>query len=636
MKSHSISTRFILPSTLGFLLGAVCSGAIAYWFFIAPERSNQPAGVGSTTSLAESASETHGPQEPSTRVSNSFKLNRMSVRNVEELEGIQSPFEQDIALRIFLASQDELQVGELFTKSQEIFSDADRMDLQSAIVQRLAQLNPHLALTQVLEMSPQHGSTELVGIVFQEWAHSNLDAAVSRARTLDEHARESALGAIVRERMDLSEDTVREIARDLGNEQIAISAITQRKIQQSIGDPRRAWTELATQLQNDASHRWTIARVAIAWIDKSGLEVLDQVQQSLSNTETRQSVVRNVLLHVAQSDPSSAFNYALTIKNDPYHSIIQSIASSWARSNPRAALMAASEIEGVSVRKTAEEAVVTTWAHGEPRGVLHGVAALPKHLEETATREALTAIARESPQEAAQLVAAMESGPMKSSGAASVASMWSRQDHEAALDWIMNEPGIQELRNELLNSLIYRLVEVNPELAMTTALAQPIEESEDGMGMFGLKGMGMESNVIMTLAFSNLDKAVELFPQVREGPTRIYTSHILSGILVSEGEVDRAFAMVEQVPESDRQKCYFALATAWASTDPKEMFNSMNRLPSKEVKSRAAMVLVHTNRFKKSLTDEQVEEARGFLTKEDAATLEEQDAQALQAIFMGF
>ena len=621
---------------MGFLLGAVCSGVVAYWFFIAWEESNQLANGEQPKPPAESDSDIYRQQDPSTDVSISSESRRMRVRNLEDLQGIQSPYEREMALRIFLASQDELQVSELHTKSQEIFLDTDRIDLQTAVVQRLAQLDPSLALTRVLEFSTQHGTAQLVESVFQEWAHSNLDAAVSRARTLDEDLREFALRAIVRERTDLSEETVRAIARDLGNEQIAISAITQRKIQEAIGNPEKAWIELATGLQDDASQRWTIARVAIAWVEKSGMKVLDQVQQSLTNVETKQSVVRNVLRHVSDTDPSGAFNYALTVKNDPYHSIVQSMASNWARSDPQAALIAASAIERVSIRRVAEEAVVRTWAFGEPKRVLDDVDALPAHLEETAARAALTALARVSPHEAAQVVAAMEPGPMKSSGAAGVASTWSRQDHGAALEWIMNEPGIQEFRHELINSMIYRLVEVDPELAMTTALAQPIEESEDGHGLFGPKGMGMETNVIMTLAFSDLEKAVELFPQVREGATKTYAFHILSGSLVSEGEVDQALAMAEQVPDSDRQSCYLALATAWAATDPEGMLNSMDRLPSKEVKSRASMVLVHTNRFKRELTDEQVEEARKFLTREDAMALEEKDAQALQSIFMGF
>ena len=50
----------------------------------------------------------------------------------------------------------------------------------------------------------------------------------------------------------------------------------------------------------------------------------------------------------------------------------------------------------------------------------------------------------------------------------------------------------------------------------------------------------------------------------------------------------------------------------------------MNRLPTKEAKSRGAMALISYNRYEKTLTDEQIEAARKYLTDEDAKALEEQ------------
>ena len=64
------------------------------------------------------------------------------------------------------------------------------------------------------------------------------------------------------------------------------------------------------------------------------------------------------------------------------------------------------------------------------------------------------------------------------------------------------------------------------------------------------------------------------------------------------------------------------VAAAWAGSDPEGVLNSMDRFPSDEIKSRAALVIVSYNQFQKNLTDEQIEEAKTFLTEEDAKTLE--------------
>ena len=192
------------------------------------------------------------------------------------------------------------------------------------------------------------------------------------------------------------------------------------------------------------------------------------------------------------------------------------------------------------------------------------------------------------------------------------------------------------MRSELLSSIMYNLVRADPELAMSTALAQPIDEEKSGFGMFGRGGMGMELSVISTLAFSDVDKAIELLPRVREGPTKLMSYQMVAQSLLMEDEIDKAFNMVQQVPESDREKLYQAISTSWVATDPKGMLNSMDRFPSKEDRSRAAALLVSTNQYSKTLSDEQIEEAKKHLTDEHARAIEKGDLEVLQSLFRAF
>ena len=636
MQTPQSPGRLVALLSIGFVIGVACSCAV-YWLFVAPDGGSGDQFVDTVVAPAPTESDPRTQEQSSPiRVSNTPEPLKFPVRSLDEIASMKSASEQQLALRIFLSDLDEVQVAELLTQSQDVFEDADRIALQSAIVQRLSHQNPSRALSLVLEMDSSLNREGFVTSVFKEWAHSNLDEAVARARTLNPYLKRTALSVIVQERTDLSDDSIRAIARDLDNELIASSAIAQRRIEEAIDDPEMTWYELVTDLQDDPANSRTLIRVATAWIEKSGLGALDQIYQSLTNIQTRQNVIRNVLREVAQTEPESALNYALTLESDPHHSIVSDIASVWANSDPRSALTAALGIEKTSVRKAVSEMVVRVWALNEPKSVLEGIDALPADLQERASSSAISSIVGKSLEEAVNLVCAMESGSVKTSSARSVASMWASRDHKAALEWILNEPSVEEIRSELLSSIMHTLVRVDPELAMSTALSQPIVEDNSILGMIGPGGVGREFNVISSLAFSDVDKAIELLPQVREGPTKHMSYQLIVQSLLMNDEIDKAFSMVQQVPESDQEKVYQAISTFWATTDPQSMLKSMDRFPSKESRSIAAVVLVSANQFSKALSEEQVEEAKKHLTDEHAKALEEGDAEVLQSMFQVF
>lgn len=610
--------RLIGLLALTFLLGVVTTGA-GYWVVNSIGKRHYSTDSASLKLTVKSGSKI---PEQSARLSGSgsFDTPVSSVSKFEDLEQFDSAFQRGVALHNFLANLGEERVSDLLAQSQRIYSSSERDELQLAGVRRLAQLNPKLALSRVLEMN-QSGALDLVGAVFREWAYSDLDGAVSKAQTLDGRTKDHALATIVQVRSDLSEDALRAIARDFGNEQIALTAIAQRKLSEAIGDPEKAWNDLAVDMQHEAENTWAITRVAIAWVKQSGLSVLEQISQTLTDSNIQLSVVRDVLMDVAGSNPAGAFRFALSVENDPWNSTVRNVARIWANTDPRSALVAASEIEKLSVRKDAEESVLAVWATNNHQEVLEIVGNLPVHLQSTATMNAVREFAKHNPEEAARFVVEMESGLERSQTASFVASIWAQRDHMSALEWILNEPGIEEVRSTMLRSVVMRLVQVDPQLAVDTALAQPIEEVESDVVMNAYRGTGMELSVISSLVYSDLDKAIELLPQVREGHTRTVANRTVAAALVNEGEIDRAFSLAQQMSDGDSESFHLAIATAWAGRDPVGLLDSMDRLPGEEVKSRAAMMLISRNSFSTELSDEQVEKAKNFLTEEDAKAL---------------
>lgn len=621
MKTERLQlSRFALPALM-FLLGIGVSSAV-YWLFLALENSNQS--TGSLSTVPDRTTTPSGVDQSAARQPTGLtEESLVRLADLEEILQINSPFDRGTALRNVLANTDEDGAFELLTQSLELPSRASSRELQSAIIQRLAQVNPARALSIAIKLDKRelYLADQLVPCLFREWARTNLDEAISSARSLEERIRRPALEAILQERLDLSQERLRTIARNLGNEQVAHALFLQLEIEAAIDNPDDLWNELATKLQDDTQQSWKLSNVAIAWIEKSGFDVMDQIVSTLTNSQARVQLVRDVLRRVAETDPVSAFEYALSIDDDLYNIILNGVASSWAHVDPEAALAAASQISQSTLRNDVEGTIVRAWASASPKEVLQVANTLPERLSAQATQSAISTIAWSAPVEAAELVAELEPGPEATQIASDVVYTWSRGDAKAALDWILTEPAVEEIQPQLLSTIIGRLAPVDPQLAMGIALSQPIAESETGM----------ELRVISALAFEDVDKALEFIPQTREGQTRLRAYQSVGGALIRENDVDRTLDLLQKVDDAERITVFQPIAADWARTDSEGLLKSMDRLPSQEFRSKAAMAIVLSNReWKKVLSDERIEEAKKFLTDDDQQLLEDADASTFQ------
>ena len=619
-SSTSRRKRYALPA-LTFLLGIGFSLAV-YWLLLAPNKSNQLQEAITEIPSKYDTSKTHD-QHASAQALGPDQSSSATPTSLSDIEQINSPFDRSLALRDLLANTDEEGAFDLLTQSLSLPSHPRSRELQTAIIQRLAQINPSRALTHATKLDKREPflPAQFVPNVYKEWAQSNLNEAITSAKSLEESTRRSASEAILQERIDLPEEKLREIARDLGDEQIAVALIRQLEVNKAIENPARNWSGLVSSLQDDVQHSWNISRVAISWIEESGFGVMDQIVSSLTNSQTKLQVVRNVLNSVAETDPSTAFEYALTIEDDLYNMTLTGVADTWARSDPRAALAAASQVDQSTLRNQLQDSIIRTWAHAEPRGILKSAGELPERLSALATQAAIWSIAWTSPREAAELVSELEAGPEKTQIATDVAFTWARGDARAALDWIQTEPSISDIQPQLLESIIGRLAPVDPALAMEIALGQSIADG----------GTGMELRVVSALAMEDVEKALELLPQTRKGQTRLRAYQNVGRALARNNNIDQALELLQQVPDPEKSSVFLPIAAAWARTDSEGLLDSIDRLSSQELKSKAAMAIVLSNReWQKVLSDERIEEARKFLEEGDRQLLEEGEASTFQ------
>ncbi len=545
--------------------------------------------------------------------SESSRADQSTIRSLKDLEQNKSPLRRSLALHELVSTAEKKQVLELLEASDEI-DPQRRRQVQRLILQRLAQLDPVKAYEQIQSLAA-HDSVHLIESVFKEWSAHSLEDAVEFAGSLEDEEKSIALRGILAERTDLTDEKRRQVAQQLDDEGYAIHLIIQEKLSKPIVNPEKTWDEITREIEGDPGQSWMLATVARAWVDKSGLRVLDRISKSISNLQTRQMVLSSVLLRAAEIDVEGAFEYALKYDDRPgnFNSLLSVVTNAWVKSDPQSAMDAASQVEKFGLRRRVEESVARAWAIQNPRDLLSILDTLPDHLRNTATRTAISTMVNEGPLEASKFVASMK-GTLRATAAATLIGVWSsrHKDYEGMLDWVLNEPGIADIRGLLLPTALSQVSYGDPKLAMDEALKQPMKPGQPGL----------EASIIYFLTHSNIDSAREFLPRVRAGTTQTEAYGHVGNYYLQNGETDEVFNLAVELPVSNRAAYFQTLLHTWSQYDPSSLLDSIDKLPTPDSKSKAALALSATNEFHRKLTKKQLETASKYLSQEDAESLQ--------------
>ncbi len=188
----------------GAILGSAATVAVVFLlpFFSGDSAKDWRAGIPSN--VLDTKSETTGKS--------------IAVQRLEDILQFEKDFERRAALFGLLMSATEDGLIEYLDQSKEF----DSPSIESAIIQKLASLNPQIAIDHVstLPMSRQY---DLVTAIFEEISLSNLDQARNLALALDQTLQQAALQGILRARHKYSDDLMLDIAKDLNQEIYAVS-----------------------------------------------------------------------------------------------------------------------------------------------------------------------------------------------------------------------------------------------------------------------------------------------------------------------------------------------------------------------------------------------------------------------------
>ena len=132
---------------------------------------------------------------------------------------------------------------------------------------------------------------------------------------------------------------------------------------------------------------------------------------------------------------------------------------------------------------------------------------------------------------------------------------------------------------------------------------------------------GTEVWVILELCRTDLGKAIELLPRVRETSKHL-ASIWIGEALVRTGRPLQALELAEQLPEDLRDSFYYDMVRRWADHDTLQLFESIESFASKQLQSNAAKGLIWNSRYDSVLSMSQLEQVRSYLTEEHAEEVE--------------
>lgn len=557
-------------------------------------------------------------------------------------------FDRKLAIASWVATLSDDQILTWLQQSTEptwSASAENRNELQSVLLQKLSISSPEQAVDFASSREYRRGYT-MTSIVFQSWARLDLESAIAYIKNMDGQESAYLLPTILQARTDLTLERQREIAKELGNESYAFSNYFRALTEDEIDNPEETWSEiikLASQESVQNAARFPLSKVAVAWVEKDGIKVLDNIVSSISQDSEFSYALSSVFGALSTDQPEEIFDYVMNNLGDRAQEVIQrsGILYNWAREDPRGMLSKAESLPASRFRQDMAHQAVWQWADDNPRQVLESLEILAPEVREEASRAAIRTLARISPTEAAEFVLDESEYSVQLNLARTLVGEWAYQDVEATKDWVLNLPYNNPLRADLIPTLTRTLVDNEPRAAFQLALEQPIEEPESDL----IPAMSPESSIISSISYQDLELAIELLPQVRDvGFSKNFAYGTIGSSLIQAGETQQAFDLAKDLSREQQARYYQSIASLWAMEDSQGLLEAFDNFPTAEIKSKTALSVVMFNSTTNTYSTEEVARLEKFLSKEDREKLamiqdidlmnpSPEDVQKLQELF---
>ena len=558
-------------------------------------------------------------RDPSTRSdASNGSTNLAAASSIHEIVLPEQAFDRKVAILATIATQSDDQLLSWLEQSTDPswkVSPEILNEIQYTLLQKLTMTAPQRAIEFVWALDDQR-RTHLASVVFLTWANLDLEDAIENVKQWTDDEAENFLPTILRAQEGLTLERQREIAKELGDENYAFVNHFKTLVTEGVEDPRETWFEIVSLANSESVQGATgnaLSELAVAWVEREGMEVLDEIVASISHTTEYDFALTQIFSALSEENPEEIFDFALNNLGDRAHSILQgsSVIFYWAQKDPKAVLAKAETLPASGFTRNLVWRVIWQWADDNPRQILKEIELVPGEHQAQARYIAIQALTRSSPDEAAKLVLQEQDPQTRATLANSLISTWAYQDSEAAKDWVLGLPTSDPLRSTLVRPLAMALVYSDPREAFRLALEQPIDENPS----LPYSSTGYESSIISMLAYQDVDLAIELLPQVRnQGRSMAYST--VGSSLIQKGEARQAINLANQLPQEEQVNYFRSMSSTWAWQDPQGLLKAFDDFPSAEIKSRVAMTVSMMNTTSNIYSDEELASFEKYMTQE--------------------
>ena len=583
----------------GLTLGVL--GILAFQHFV-PQKEQASQGIAQGEVESDETESAH----------NLSPTKKVGIEIFEQIFNDPSPAQQYKALYNTFSQNSEKELKQWWIQSQKIERASHREIAQYVILRSLTAINPQEALRSLDDASVLQRDA-FSRTIFAEWAEFHLNDAIKAAAKLAGAQRSVALEAILKSRDDLTEDKRRAIAVRLELEETYQKLFSATKALHGTTDPRESWNILLNDDVGDSRQMGTLATVAESWREQIGFEVLSKIYHS----EIKDNWIKKRLVAaIVQGDPALAFEYTQAGSEGNEQSYLSKIiVEEWARTDPLGALAAASTIEPSPLVADLEEEIAEVWARTKPYELIGNIELVAEESRVSPLKLAFSHIAREDPLRAIETLSTVENSVGSTNPILQrIVNEWSRQQPEAATDWVLNNidqedpPLLQSLLQEALPSLARQ----EPMKAFEIALKQPVPNFSHGLELWVIDQLTQNGNI---------ELAISLIPRVRKENTQAYAYSHVASTMLKKGRTFEALELGRDLEPGLQQSYYGDVVQAWANADPMSLYASLEDLPTSAARTDAVSALFRYNDGFSIFTDDQLEQAKSLLDPDDAAQI---------------
>ena len=508
--------------------------------------------------------------------------------------------EQRIALYQMLENKSEEQIAALLRQSFSLSSPKHLSSIQSLLFAALARLDPEMSIELVWEANRADWDVFFTS-VFEEWAGIDPKNALQMGSGFSEPWKSKASRTILQTRSDFTDAERLELAESFGVTTILNEWTFMTQFEEVIDEPGTAFELVLNAHIPNFRKSELVTLITQRWIER---EDTDDISSMLSLVHDmfseEQYQWRLVVSTLAATDPKLVWEQLLTLSLETQKMLNDEVFKVWVKQDPIEAISALNESDHMSTDSWELNSLYAEWASAVWHQFPQRIDLIPvDYRTNSLTRAVRNVVTRIEPSELLkQLEEIQKKGVNTQSTLETYFRGLSRLDPATAVQWASE---YLEEGNYVISSLLQDLAVVDATKAMEIALQQPVSS-------------GAEQSVVQAL-FSQgwLQQGLELLPKVRDGTSasNLYAS---AGVLMIEnGQISEAIALAGKLSEEARPEYFESLARRWVIKDINAFLPVLSEMPSEELRSSVAEVILRMDVYTGNLTDDEIEAIRSFV-----------------------